>query len=195
MDFSKTTVLAATNESLSDPLTWEEFVCFMGIVFLLATIQGVSRRMFWANNSPDIFDAADAPFCLHAYMSRQRFESILKHLKFTYEEAPPYKHPFHPVNKLIASFNEEHTQCCFYPGWINCLDESMSVWTNMWTCPGWMFRLRKPHPMGNEYYSLCRGVSGIMYAIELVEGKDCSRQLQPPNILNLESQLHIRVEW
>ena len=177
MDFFKTTVLAATNESLSDPLTWEEFVRFMGIVFLLATTQGVSRRMFWANDSPDIF--VGAPFRLHAYMSRRRFESILKHLKFTDEGAPPYKHPFHPVNKLITSFNE-HTQHCFSPGWINCLDESMSVWTNMWTCPGWMFVPRKPHPMGNEYHSLCCGVSGIMYAIELVEGKDRPRQLQPP---------------
>jgi hypothetical protein len=42
----------------------------------------------------------------------------------------------------------------------------------MWTCPGWMFVPRKPHPMENEYHSICCGVSGIMYAIELVKGKD-----------------------
>ena len=53
----------------------------------------------------------------------------------------------------------------------------MSVWTNMWTCPGWMFLPRKPHPMGNEYHSICCRVSGIMYAIELVQGKD-----RPPQI-------------
>lgn len=56
----------------------------------------------------------------------------------------------------------------------------MSVWTNQWTCPGWMFVPRKPHPMGNEYHSLCCGISGIMYAIELVEGKDRPQQLSPP---------------
>ena len=33
----------------------------------------------------------------------------------------------------------------------------------MWTCPGWMFVPRKPHPTGNEYHSICCGVSGIMY--------------------------------
>jgi hypothetical protein len=36
--------------------------------------------------------------------------------------------------------------------------------------------------MGNEYHTLCCGLSGDMYAIELVEGKD-QRQLQPANYL------------
>ena len=42
-----------------------------------------------------------------------------------------------------------------------------------------MFVPRKPHPMGNEYHSVCCGVSGIMYAIELVEGKDRPKELPP----------------
>jgi hypothetical protein len=62
---------------------------------------------------------------------------------------------------------------------VDVLDESMSVWTNMWTCPGWMFVPWKPHPMGNKYHSICCGVSGIMYAIELVQGKDRPPQLAP----------------
>ena len=95
------------------------------------------------------------------------------------KDAPTFKNPFHEVSDLIDSWNS-HTQECFSPGWVNCLDESMSVWTNRWTCPGWMFVPRKPHPMGNEYHSLCCGVSGIMYAIELVEGKDRPRELQAP---------------
>ena len=35
-----------------------------------------------------------------------------------------------------------------------------------------MFVPQKPHPMGNEYHSICCGLSGVMYAIEMVEGKD-----------------------
>ena len=27
----------------------------------------------------------------------------------------------------------------FLPGYMNCLDESMSMWTNKFTCPGFMF--------------------------------------------------------
>jgi hypothetical protein len=35
-----------------------------------------------------------------------------------------------------------------------------------------MFVPRKPHPMGNEYHSVCCNAIGIMFGIELVEGKD-----------------------
>ena len=174
--FFKTTILLATNKTLSDPLTWDEFLRFISILLLFATTQGVPRRMFWSNDQPDIF--CGAPFRLHAYMSRRRFEAILKHLKFTTKAPPAFKDPFHPVSDLIDAFNK-HSAACFKPSWVSCLDESMSVWTNMWTCPGWMFVPRKPHPMGNEYHSICCGESGIMYAIELVKGKDCPPQLAP----------------
>jgi hypothetical protein len=60
----------------------------------------------------------------------------------------------------------------FLPLWASCLDESMSAWISRWTCPGWVFCPQKPHPFGNEYHSICCGDSGIMYHIELVEGKD-----------------------
>ena len=62
-------------------------------------------------------------------------------------------------------------QACVSLGWVICLDESISVWTNMWTtCPaGWiMFVPQKHHPMGNEYHSICCDLNGILYAIELV---------------------------
>ena len=35
-----------------------------------------------------------------------------------------------------------------------------------------MYVPRKPHTMGNEYHSICCGKCEIMFAIELVEGKD-----------------------
>ena len=66
------------------------------------------------------------------------------------------------------------------PGWANCLDESMSVWTNKYTCPGWMFVPRKPWPFGNEYHMVCCCLSGVLWGLELVEGKDTPRQRPPP---------------
>ena len=39
-----------------------------------------------------------------------------------------------------------------------------------------MFVPRKPHPRGNEYHTVACGLSGILFAIELVEGKDEPRQ-------------------
>ncbi|KAL3793797.1 hypothetical protein ACHAWO_013675 [Cyclotella atomus] len=66
----------------------------------------------------------------------------------------------------------------FAARWVKCLDKSMSIWTNRWTCPGWVFRPRKPWPFGNEYHSACCALCGLMFSIELVEGKDRPAQLR-----------------
>ena len=68
----------------------------------------------------------------------------------------------------------------FSPGHMKCLDESMSIWMNKFTCPGFMFIPRKPWPFGNEYHTVCCCKTGIMWGIELVEGKDCPTQLGKP---------------
>jgi hypothetical protein len=41
-----------------------------------------------------------------------------------------------------------------------------------------MYVPRKLHPMSNKYHSIACGMSGIMYAIELVEGKDAPPELR-----------------
>ena len=53
--------------------------------------------------------------------------------------------------------------------------QSMSTWTNMHTCPGFMFVPQKPWPFGNEYHTVCCGNTGIMFAMEIVKGKDAPR--------------------
>ena len=54
----------------------------------------------------------------------------------------------------------------FMFGRINvCLD-------NEYTCPGYMFVPQKPHPFGNEYHTIGCCISGVLYRVELVEGKD-----------------------
>ena len=65
----------------------------------------------------------------------------------------------------------------FIPGYMNCLDESMSMWTNKFTCPGFMLIPHKLWPFSNEYHTICCCLSGIMWGIDLVEGKDCPPQL------------------
>ena len=73
----------------------------------------------------------------------------------------------------------ENMKNVFVPGWVNCLDESMSPWLNRWTCPGFVFCPRKPKQHGNEYHTIGCGLSKILYATEMVEGKD-----QPPQRQN-----------
>jgi len=65
----------------------------------------------------------------------------------------------------------------FYPSWALCLDESMSIWMNRYTCPGWVFCPRKPHPFGNEYHTICCAESGILFDFEIVEGNDRPREM------------------
>ena len=65
------------------------------------------------------------------------------------------------------------------PSWVSCLDESMSIWYNKWICPGWVFCPCKLHPFGNEYHTIAYGVSGIMYDLEIIEGKDHPREIPP----------------
>lgn len=37
--------------------------------------------------------------------------------------------------------------------------------------PGFMVVKRKPHPLGNEYHTICDGETAILFKMELVEGK------------------------
>ena len=118
----------------------------------------------------DRFDGA--PFRVDdIMMSRKRFESILKSIRLSDKEPPGYKDRFWEIRDLVEAFNKRMTEA-FVCGYLSCLDESMSPWTSQYTCPGWMYVPRKPHPMGNEYHTICCALSGILFAMELVEGKD-----------------------
>ena len=143
-------------------LQYGEFQRFIGIWMLMSTCCGPSRRDYWKNSQIDMFDGA--PFRLTEYMSRNRFEDILASLAFTNNIPPAYVDKFFHVRDIIDAWNENISEN-FVPGWVSCLDESMMVWTNKVTCPGFMFVPRKPHPFGNEWHSICCGISGIMFAI------------------------------
>ena len=101
--YFKDTVLPATNACLTDPMRWEEFLLFIGLILLMATTQGNARQYFWSSDNPEMFSGAS--FRLNAFMLRRRFENILRHLRFTAETPPSFRHPFHLVNELIKAFN------------------------------------------------------------------------------------------
>jgi Transposase IS4 len=176
--YLESVLIPSTNIHLPGaPLTLGELVQFFGLWMLMATTMGASRRDFWDPEPPSMWTRA--PFRLHTYMSRTRFDSIIKALTYTNIVPPAYRDKFHQVRQLLEAFSE-NMKATFIPSWVSCLDESMSIWTSKWTCPGFMFVPRKPHPMGNEYHSICCGESGIMFDVELVEGKDSPSQRAPP---------------
>ena len=104
-------------------------------------------------------------------MSRNRFNVILQALQFTTNEPPRYLDRFWRVRPIIQEWNDNMRKI-FVPSWVCCLDESMSLWTNKWTCPGWMCVPLKPWSFGNKYHSMCCALTCIMFVIDFVKGKD-----------------------
>ena len=112
-----------------------------------------------------------APFRFNELMSRNRFENILVALKLTEAVPPTYVDRFWEIRSLVDAWNKNMAEN-FSPSWVTCLDESMSKWLNKYTCPGFMVVPRKPWPFGNEWHSISCAKSGVMFAVELREGKD-----------------------
>ena len=181
--FIKSVIIPKTNQHLAAEghrdLSYGEFLRWVGICLLMATLVGPDRTDFWSLSDIDKFKGA--PFRLHEYMSRTRFDAILKCIFYTSDEPPAYRDRFWEVRQMLDGWNKNMNEN-FIPGWANCLDESMSVWTNKYTCPGWMFVPRKPWPFGNEYHMVCCCLSGVLWGLELVEGKDTPRQRPPRNV-------------
>ena len=158
------------------PTTYGEFLHWIGLWFLMATINGPDHRDFWSLGEVDCF--VGAPMRLHNFMSRKRFEVILKALAITARQPPAFRDRFWVVREVLEAWNSNMTEQ-FTPSWVSCLDESMSTWTNKYSCPGWMFVPRKPWPFGNEYHTVCCSLSGILWQMELVEGKDSPSEIIP----------------
>ena len=135
----------------------------------MGTIVGPQRHDFWSVAPITAFSGA--PLRLGVWMSRKHFDDILSALQFTSDNPPAFVDMFWEVCAMITAWNSNMNQQ-FSPGYANCLDVSMSVWTNQFTCPGFMFVPCKPWPFGNEYHSVCCCLSGIMWGIDLMEGKD-----------------------
>ena len=171
--FFEEVVLPQTNANLlkasQRPVTFGELLRWIGIWFYMATCKGYSRDDFWSSRPIDEF--VGAPTRFNKWMSKRRFDYILGALVFHATPPPLCQDRFHFVRELINAWNENMADK-FIPSWASCLDESMSVWLAKCTCPGWMCVERKPHPFGNQCHSICCGLSGIMHAIELVEGND-----------------------
>ena len=174
VEYFKEVILPETNLEMQNgaggEMSWGEFVRYLGLWILMSTVGYGGDRWRYFSSEP-ISPWNGAPWRLGKYMTGWKFERITSSLRLTAAPRPSYCDKFHKVRSLIDGWNE-HMKSCFIPGWVSCLDESISIWTSRWTCPGFMYVLRKPHPMGNEYNFICCGVSEIMFAIELVEGKD-----------------------
>ena len=150
------------------PMTMGELVRFFGCIFFMSCFSGMDRND-WFSSSP-ITMGKGAPYRLSRYMPGYRYNQIMNCLCLTTKD-PNILDRFWEVRDLIAAWNK-NMQEVYIPSWVSCLDESMSIWHMRWTCPGYVFCPRKPHPVGNEYHTIADGTSTILYAAEIVMGKD-----------------------
>ena len=142
---------------------------WLGIWLHMSTIGGFWRTNFWS--LLEVSKEKVAPYHYHDWMSKTRFERILQVLTFNEKDPPAYCNKFWEFRDMLEAWND-HMCDVFKPGWATCLDESMSIWNSRWTCLGWVFVPRKPHPFGNKYHNITCGLSGVLFALELVEGKE-----------------------
>jgi hypothetical protein len=77
------------------------------------------------------------------------------------------------LQDFVENFNEHHSQY-FHPGWLLCVDESMSRWYGLgghWInmgLPMYVAIDTKPED-GMEIQNSCCAISNIMYQIKLVK--------------------------
>ena len=139
-DFILKVILPETNKCIQEdkhrPMTYGEFLCWLGLWFLMATITGPDRTAFWSMGEVDCF--VGAPMRLGHFMLKKRFEVILKALSFMSRHPPAFRDRFWEVREMLDAWNTNMTER-FTPSWVSCLDKSMSTWTNKYSCPGWMF--------------------------------------------------------
>ena len=77
------------------PVSYGEFLCWLGLWFLMSTINGPDHNDFWSVGEVDCF--IGAPLRLGSFMSRKWFEAILKALAITARQPPSFRDRFWEV--------------------------------------------------------------------------------------------------
>eukprot|EP00956_Cyclotella_meneghiniana_P035814 scaffold118478_cov62-Cyclotella_meneghiniana.AAC.7 len=179
MAWLENVLIPKTNLNLKRDISLGEMIRYIGLRMRIASVGGAfSTEDYWTTQEFDGEENA-CPYNFREYMSKTRFDNITSALTFTDVPKPAFIDRFWEVRQMIDEWNK-NMAAVFYAGWVVCLDESMSIWHNRWTCPGWVFCPRKPHPFGNEYHTACCALCGILFVIELVQGKDYPAELGTP---------------
>ena len=144
--FLEVTIVEATNNVLLTvnvvQTTYRELLRYIGMLLLMSCYMK-SPGYFWrqAARMGDCSEEEEnnMPSCTFIrYMSRWRYLAMILALRFTIQPPPSFRVKFWQIRDLILAWNE-HMQAILVAAWALCLNESMSIWNNRWTCPGWVF--------------------------------------------------------
>ena len=134
--FMEEVMIPTMNQSMNNPGSYGEFLCWLGLWILMSTVDGSNWWSFWSSKDINMFEGAS--FRLTQYMSRNCFEEILSAISYTNKHPPQMLDKFWEIRELIDAWND-NMEAEFLPSWINAIDESMSKWLNEFTCPGFMY--------------------------------------------------------
>lgn len=176
VDYIWEVVVPNCNLELSLPTSVGELFHLVGAIFFMSCFQGHQHHEWFSHKEVSI--DVRAPFRLNSYISVRRMAELILTLNYTSNNRTVAGDQFHPVRMLIQECNT-HMWHTFHCGWVACLDESMPIWMNQLTCPGWMVMPRKPHPFGNEYITICCGLCGVLFHMEMVEGRHRPTSMPP----------------
>ena len=121
-------IIPKTNDAMTlhKKLTYGDLLRWLGLWFLMATIIGLQRHEFWSLSPVSAFEGAPLRLCV--YMGQIRFVDILSTLQFTDSQPPAYLDKFWEVRQMVKAW-VDNMNTHFCPGYVNCLDESMSITT------------------------------------------------------------------
>jgi len=93
--FIENIIIKGMNKRIENHVTLGEFLRWLGIWLLLATMNGFGREEFWSEKPVD--RRSGAPYRFNDLMSGRRFNEILANLCYTDREAPPFRDRFWEV--------------------------------------------------------------------------------------------------
>ena len=109
LDWLKNVVIVKTSEALEaqgkPAVTFGEFLRYIGLWLLMATLSGWSRDDSW---SVDAFDQRSnaCPFNFRGFMRKTRFNDITQELRFTDDDKPSFADKFWEVRQMIREWNK-----------------------------------------------------------------------------------------
>lgn len=172
VEYIKNVIIPKTNRMLDHHMDYGEYLQYDGTLKLMATTFFSNKREFWSSAPVSKFQGAPFQFVPEeGDMTGNRFGAITYALAYAASSYPAYRDRFWEVREYIKAWNDNMADM-FCPSFMTCLDESMSKSLNQYTTPGFIVCPRKPWPFGNEYHTIACCMSGVLFRMELVEGKD-----------------------
>ena len=117
-------------------------------------------------------------------MSKNRWKAIRSALAFgPSDDASFDQDEWCFIDPMVTAFNE-HMADVVNPGWLQCVDETMSAWRGKQgkrdskKCPKLSLVPRKPEPLGTELKTAGCARSGMIITIGICKGKETHKDLE-----------------